>query len=70
MPEACCSCEDVRKIVTEEFSKRLEELKTFASRGKRKLSKWQSFLKECIPKKMDLPFKERVKACSVEYKKR
>jgi len=74
MTEACCSCEDIKKIikdvVKEEFNKAVTELKaTRPGKKERKLSKWQIFLKECIPKKQDLPFKERIKACSVEYKK-
>jgi len=75
MVDACCSCEDVKKImkeiVKEEFDKAVEELKaTRPGKKARVLSKWQLFLKECIPKKQDLPFKERIKACSVEYKKK
>ena len=68
MPEACCSCENIKKIVSELFDEKLTELKTTVSK-KRTLSKWQIFLKECIPKKQDIPFKERIKACSVDYKK-
>lgn len=72
MTDACCSCEDIKSIIKEEFAKAVEELKATrpGRTTERKLSKWQLFLKECIPKKQDLPFKERVKACSVEYKKK
>jgi len=68
MPDACCSCEDVKKIINDVFDKRAEQLKGTVSK-KRTLSKWQLFLKECIPTKQKLPFKDRIKACSVEYKK-
>ena len=74
--DTCCSCEGIKKIVKdvvkEEFNKAVTELKTTrpGRTKERKRSKWQLFLKECIPKKMELPFKDRVKACSVEWKKK
>ena len=71
MTDACCSCEAIREIIKEEFDRAVGELKaTRPSAKKRTLSKWQLFLKECIPTKQNLPFRERIKACSVEYKKR
>lgn len=70
MTDACCSCEDVKKIVGELFDEKVKDLKGTVATKKRVLSKWQIFLKECIPTKQKLPFKERIKACSVEYKKK
>lgn len=70
MPDACCSCEDVKKIINETFDAKVEQLKGTVAKKKRTLSKWQLFLKECIPTKQQLPFKDRIKACSVEWKKK
>lgn len=72
--KSCCTCEEVKKIIHEEvnkvFDSKVEELKGMVKTKKRTLSKWQIFLKECIPTKQTLPFKERIKACSVEWKKK
>ncbi len=38
-------------------------------RAKRAPSEWQIFLKTCIPTKTGA-FPEKIKACSVDYKKR
>lgn len=37
--------------------------------GKRKPSKWQLYLKECMPNQSSgIPFPDKVTACSVKYK--
>lgn len=73
MPE--CSCNEIKgiikEVVKEQFDASLEKLKeTMPAKKIRAKSKWQRFLKECIPTKKTLPFKDRIKACSVEYKKK
>lgn len=37
--------------------------------GKRKPSKWQLYLKECMPgQSNNIPFSDKVSACSIKYK--
>jgi len=59
MPESCCSCEDIKKVihdtVSELFDKRVEELKTTMqtpskTRAKRAPSKYNIFMGECVKK--------------------
>lgn len=69
-----CSCDEIRgiikEVVKEQFQENLEKLKeTMPAKKIRAKSKWQIFLKECVPKKQALPFKDRIKACSVEWNK-
>lgn len=35
---------------------------------KRRHSKWQLFLKECVPTQKDGSFPEKISACSITYK--
>ena len=59
----------IRDVIKEEFSKKTSELQKTVKK-ERKKSQWQLFLKECIRTKKSLPFKERIKACSGEWKKK
>ncbi|MGA3169140.1 MAG: hypothetical protein ABSF14_23840 [Terriglobia bacterium] len=55
--------EDIRQIVREELTTE----KPASGKKKREPSQWNKFLKECAPSHKDLPFGDRVKACSIEY---
>ena len=72
MPEACCSCEDVRKIVKEivkeEFTKAVEELKATRPSGKQRVkrapSKYNIFMGECVKEGGDF------RSCAKDWKKK
>lgn len=62
---------DVRRMIREELSEDVSRANTNNGvKKERKKSKWQVYLKDCIPKQnKELGIGEKVKACSVEYKK-
>ena len=67
MTDACCSCEDIKKIIKEEFGKAVEELKATrpaGRRAKRAPSKDNIFIGKCM--KQD---GKNMKICAAEYKK-
>jgi hypothetical protein len=55
--------EDIRQMIREEITTE----KPASSKKKREPTQWNKFLKECAPSHKDMPFGDRVKACSVEY---
>lgn len=55
--------EDIRQMIREEIVSE----KPVSGKKKREPSQWNKFLKECAPTHKDMPFGDRVKACSVEY---
>ena len=74
MTDACCSCEDVKKIIKatvgEIFDQKVEELKKIMSptkgkRAKRAPSKYNIFIGECM--KGD---GKTMKQCAADYKKK
>lgn len=70
MADACCSCEDVKKIVQEivkeEFKARLEELKATrpGKRAKRAPSKYNIFMGACVKEGGNF------KTCAVKWKEK
>ena len=55
--------EDLRQIIREEMTTG----NPVSSKKKREPTEWNKFLKECAPTHKDMPFGDRVRACSVEY---
>ena len=62
-----CSCGEIKSILDEFRTELMESLPK--GRAKRPPSEWQIFLKTCIPTKTGA-FTEKIRACSVDYKKR
>ncbi len=63
-----CSCEAIEDIVRRVVSEELSKIKT-TSRGKRKPSKYNLFMKECIKGK-EGAIQDRFRACALEYKEK
>lgn len=66
--ESCCSCEDIERIVRKEIANIMATAPKGA-RAKRAPSKYNLWMKECIPKKTGA-IQTRFKACALEYKER
>jgi len=63
-----CSCEDIRRMIREEIANAMATVPKGA-RAKRAPSKYNLWIKECIPGKTGA-IQDRFKACASEYKKR
>jgi hypothetical protein len=61
-----CSCEELNR----KLDQLIEQTRSgSAMKGKRAPSEWQKYLKNCMPQKTG-SFPERIKACSVDYKRK